>query len=47
VTVTLRLLSNRRSELVALRTQAVCRIHRDLVILLPGGAARSLTAAKA
>lgn len=47
VTVTLRLLSSRRSELVALRTQAVCRIHRDLVILLPGGAPRSLTAAKA
>ena len=38
MTVTLRLLSNRRSELVGLRTQAVCRIHRDLVVLLPGGA---------
>ena len=47
VTVTLRLLSSRRAELVALRTQAVCRIHRDLVILLLGGAPRSLTAAKA
>jgi hypothetical protein len=45
--VTLRLLSNRRAELVALRTQAVCRIHRDLVVLLPGGAPRSLTAKKA
>jgi transposase len=47
MTVTLRLLSNRRSELVALRTQAVCRIHRDLVVLVPGGASRSLTAKKA
>ena len=47
VTVTLRLLSSRRAELVALRTQAVCRIHRALVVLLPGGAPRSLTAAKA
>ena len=47
MTVTLRLLSNRRNELVGLRTQAVCRIHRDLVILLPGGASRSLTAKKA
>ncbi len=45
--MTLRLLSNRRSELVGLRTQAVCRIHRDLVVLLPGGASRSLTAATA
>ena len=45
--VTLRLLSNRRTEIVRLRTQAVCRIHRDLVVLLPGGASRNLTAAKA
>lgn len=45
--VKLRLLSNRRDELVALRTQAVCRIHRDLLVLLPGGASRCLTAAKA
>jgi len=47
MTVTLRLLSNRRNELVGLRTQAVCRIHRDLVVLIPGGASRSLTAKKA
>src|SRR4051812_21234927 len=47
MTVTLRLLSNRRSELVGLRTQAVCRIHRDLVVLVPGGATWSLTAKKA
>jgi transposase len=44
---TLRLLANRRDELVGLRTQAVCRIHRELQILIPGGASRSLTAAKA
>ena len=47
MTVTLRLLSHRRDELVGLRTQAVCRIHRDLLVLLPGGARRGLTAAKA
>ena len=47
VTVSLRLLSSRRNELVGQRTQAVCRIHRDLVILLPGGAGRNLTAKKA
>ncbi len=44
---TLRLLANRRDELVGLRTQAVCRIHRELQILIPGGASRRLTAAKA
>jgi transposase len=37
MTVKLRLLSNRRDELVSARVQAVCRIHRDLVVLLPGG----------
>jgi len=46
-TETLRLLANRRDELVGLRTQAVCRIHRELQILIPGGASRALTAAKA
>jgi transposase len=44
---TLRLLSHRREEIVGQRTQAVCRIHRDLVVLLPGGASRSLTAKRA
>jgi transposase len=44
---TLRLLSARRDELVGLRTQAVCRLHRELQILIPGGASRALTAAKA
>ena len=43
----LRLLVNRRRELVGLRTQAVCRLHRELVILIPGGASRRLTATRA
>ena len=46
--VSLRLLSDRRSELVALRTQAVCRLHRLLVELTPGGiVSRKLKADKA
>lgn len=45
--VALRLVSHRRKELIALRTQTVCRIHRDLEVLIPGGAARKLSAAKA
>jgi transposase len=45
--VSLRLLSDRRSELIALRTQAVCRLHRLLVELTPGGMARKLSAGKA
>lgn len=44
---TLRLLSNRRDELVGMRTQAVCRLHRELQILIPGGASTGLTAARA
>ena len=44
---TLRLLAKRRDELVGLRIQAVCRIHRELQILIPGGASRHLSAAKA
>ena len=44
MTVKLRLLSNRRDELVAARIQAVCRIHRDLVVLLPGGSSKRLLA---
>ena len=47
LTVKLRLLSNRRGELVALRTQIVCRIHRDLQNLLPGGSSKRLTAKEA
>src|ERR671911_1080472 len=43
----LRLLANRRKELVDLRTQCVNRLHRDLVGLISGGAPQALTAVKA
>jgi len=43
---TLRLFAHRREELVATRTQVVCRLHRELLILLPGGTKRGLTAAR-
>jgi transposase len=46
-TVTLRLLSDRRQELVSLRTQAICRLHRLLAELTPGGVRRELNATKA
>jgi transposase len=46
-TVSLRLLCDRREELTALRTQAVCRLHRLLAELTPGGMRRELTANKA
>ena len=36
--VMLRLLVHRRQELVASKTQAICRLHRELAILMPGGA---------
>lgn len=45
--VALRLISHRRKELIGLRTQTVCRIHRDLEVLIPGGAARKLSVTKA
>jgi transposase len=43
-TVSLRLLCDRREELGALRTQAVCRLHRLLAELTPGGMRRELSA---
>ncbi len=43
---TLRLLAHRRAELVSTRTQIVCRLQRELLILLPGGTKRGLTAAR-
>lgn len=46
VLVSLRLLSDRRDELGALRTQAVCRFHRLLAELTPGGTHRGLKASK-
>jgi transposase len=45
--VSLRLRCDRREELTAQRTQAVCRLHRLLAELTPGGMRRELTANKA
>jgi transposase len=45
--VSLRLLCDRREELAAQRTQAVCRLHRLLAELTPGGMRRELPANKA
>ncbi len=41
--VVLRLLTNRREDLVAMRTQTINRLHRLLVDLVPAGAGRNLT----
>jgi transposase len=46
-TVALRLLSERRRDLVRLRTQTVNRLHQLLMELIPSGAQRNLTATKA
>jgi transposase len=46
-TMTLRLLASRRQELVGNRVQAVNRLHRELQILIPGGAKRHLSPARA
>lgn len=43
-TVAMKLLSDRRKELVGLRTQAMCRLHRLLRELIPGGAPTALSA---
>jgi transposase len=45
--VSLRLLCDRREELAGQRTQAVCRLHRLLAELTPGGMRRELSANKA
>lgn len=45
--VALRLLSERRRDLVRSRTQTVNRLHQVLMELIPGGAAQKLTATKA
>lgn len=45
--VSLRLLCDRREELTSQRTQAVCRLHRLLAELTPGGMRRELSANKA
>ena len=46
-TVALRLMSERRRDLVRTRTQTVNRLHQLLMELIPAGAQRSLTASKA
>jgi transposase len=46
-TIALRLLSERRRDLVRSRTQTVNRLHQLPMELIPGGAPRNLTAAKA
>lgn len=43
----LRLLADRRHDLVGVRTQAVCRLHALLCLLKAGGASRELTADRA
>jgi transposase len=43
----LHLLTKRREDLVAMRTQTINRLHRLLVDLVPGGARRNLTAKRA
>ena len=45
--VALRLLVDRRDELSALRVQTLNRLHRLLAELIPGGAAKNLSASKA
>jgi transposase len=45
--VVLHLLSKRRQDLVAARTQTINRLHRLLMDLVPGGARRNLTAKRA
>jgi transposase len=45
--VVLQLLTKRRQDLVAARTQTINRLHRLLMDLVPGGARRNLTAKRA
>jgi transposase len=45
--VVLHLLTKRRGDLVAARTQTINRLHRLLVDLVPGGARRNLTVKRA
>jgi len=43
----LRLLADRHHDLTALRTQAICRVHALLCLLIPGGLSRRLSADRA
>ena len=45
--VALKLLSDRRNELIGSRTQSVCRLHRLIRELIPGGTPRELSAQRA
>ncbi|MDJ0962312.1 MAG: IS110 family transposase [Acidimicrobiia bacterium] len=45
--VALKLLSDRRHQLIASRTQSICRLHRLIRELIPGGTPRALTAERA
>jgi len=45
--VVLRLLANRYHDLTASRTQAICRLHALLCLLIPGGVGGQLTAPRA
>jgi hypothetical protein len=45
--VVLHLLTKRRQDLVAARTQTINRLHRPLMDLVPGGTRRNLTAKRA
>src|SRR3954453_11166226 len=45
--VVLRLLADRDHQITAQRTRAICRLHALLCVLIEGGTAKSLTAAKA
>jgi transposase len=45
--VVLHLLTKRREDLVAARTQTINRLHRLLMDLVPGGARRNLTTKRA
>jgi transposase len=45
--VVLRLLADRHHDLTALRTQAICRLHALLCLLIPGGLPRQLNADRA
>jgi transposase len=46
-TAVLRLLADRHHDLTGLRTQAICRLHALLCVLIPGGAGRLLSAPQA
>ena len=46
-TAVLRLLADRRQDLIALRTRTVCRLHALICLLIPGGMSQRLSADRA